>query len=468
MEITFLGAAGTVTGSKYLVRTERGMLMVDCGLFQGLKQLRLRNREPFPVDPAGIAAVVLTHAHLDHSGWLPVLVREGFRGPVFCSPATADLTAVLLRDSAHLQEEEADFANRHGYSKHHPALPLYGKLDAERAIELLRPVPMNVETDAGAGASFRFVPAGHIPGAASVWLRADGATLAFSGDLGRAGDPTLPPPEADGPADWLVVESTYGDRLHAAIDPQDELAEVVQRTASRGGVVLIPAFAVGRAHAVLYHLYRLRQAGRIPDIPVYLDSPMAAEAMHILARHPESLRLSTAEARAVSESARIVASVEESKRVDWMSMPRIVISASGMATGGRVLHHLKVFAPEPANTVLFSGYQAVGTRGAQMVAGAREIKIHGGYVPVRAEVRMMDSLSAHADWREILAWLSAFPAPPRHTFITHGEPAAADHLRLKIEEQLGWKCSVPEHRQHVVLAPIREPVASLEPAVAGR
>ncbi len=451
MEITFLGAAGTVTGSKYLVRTEQGSLLVDCGLFQGLKQLRLRNREPFPVDPATIGAVVLTHAHLDHSGYLPVLVREGFRGPVFCTPATADLAAVLLRDSAHLQEEEADFANRHGYSKHHPALPLYGALDAERAIELLRPVSMDVETDAGVGASFRFVPAGHIPGAASVWLRADGATLAFSGDLGRADDSTLPPQRTDGPADWLVVESTYGDRLHAAIDPEDELAEVVQRTASRGGVVLIPAFAVGRAHAVLYHLYRLRQAGRIPSIPVYLDSPMAAEAMHILARHPESLRLSAAEARAVSDFARIVASVEESKRVDRMRVPRIVVSASGMATGGRVLHHLKVFAPEPANTVLFSGYQAVGTRGAQMVAGAREIKIHGGYVPVRAEVRMMDSLSAHADWREILAWLAVFPAPPRHTFITHGEPVAADHLRLKIEEELGWSCSVPEHRQSVHL-----------------
>jgi metallo-beta-lactamase family protein len=451
VEITFLGAAGTVTGSKYLVRTDRGMVLVDCGLFQGLKQLRLRNRERFPVNPAGIGAVVLTHAHLDHSGWLPVLVRDGFNGPVFCTPATADLAAILLRDSAHLQEEEADFANRHGYSKHHPALPLYGRLDAERAIELLRPVPMDVETDAGAGASFRFVPAGHIPGAASVWLRADGATLAFSGDLGRSSDPTLPPPRTDGPADWVVVESTYGDRLHPVTDPEDELADVVQRTASRGGVVLIPAFAVGRAHAVLYHLYRLRQAGRIPDLPVYLDSPMAAEAMHVLARHPESLRLSTEEARAVSGFARIVASVEESKRVDRMRMPRIVISASGMATGGRVLHHLKVFAPEPANTVMFSGYQAVGTRGAQMVAGTREIKIHGGYIPVRAEVRVMDSLSAHADRGEILAWLSTIPSPPRHTFITHGEPAAADHLRLKIQEQLGWACSVPEHRQRVVL-----------------
>jgi metallo-beta-lactamase family protein len=459
VEITFLGAAGTVTGSKYLVRTEQGMLLVDCGLFQGLKQLRLRNREPFPVDPAIIDAVVLTHAHLDHSGWLPVLVREGFRGPIFCTPATADLAAVLLRDSAHLQEEEANFANRHGYSRHHPALPLYGALDAERAIELLRPVPMHTETDAGAGASFRFVPAGHIPGAASVWLRADGATLAFSGDLGRSGDPTLPPPETGGPADWVVVESTYGDRLHPATDPEDELAEVVQRTASRGGVVLIPAFAVGRAHAVLYHLYRLRQAGRIPDIPVYLDSPMAAEAMRILERHPESLRLSAAEARAVSGFARTVASVVESKRVGRMHVPRIVISASGMATGGRVLHHLKVFAPEPANTVLFSGYQAVGTRGAQMVAGEREIKIHGGYVPVRAEVRMMDSLSAHADREEILDWLSTFPSPPRHTFITHGEPAAADHLRLKIEERLGWTCSVPEHRQSVALATTAEVAA---------
>jgi metallo-beta-lactamase family protein len=451
VEITFLGAAGTVTGSRYLLRTERGMLLVDCGLFQGLKQLRLRNREPFPVNPAEIDAVIVTHAHLDHTGYLPVLVREGFRGPVFCTPPTADLTAVLLRDSAHLQEEEAEHANRFGYSKHQPALPLYGAHDAERAIELLRPVPMDVETDAGAGATFRFVPAGHIPGAASVWVRADRGTVAFSGDLGRPDDPTLPPPQAYRGADWLVVESTYGDRLHPAADPEDELAEVVGRTAARGGVVLIPAFAVGRAHAVLYHLYRLRRAGRIPDIPVYLDSPMAAEALRVLSRHPSSLRLSRAEADAVAGFARVVGTVEESKKVDRMQMPRIVVSASGMATGGRVLHHLKVFAPEPENTILFSGYQAAGTRGAQMAAGAREVKIHGGYVPVRAEVRVMDSLSAHADWREILAWLAAFPAAPRHTYITHGEPAAADHLRLKIQERLGWPCSVPEHRQRVVL-----------------
>jgi len=451
VEITFLGAAGTVTGSKYLVEAGGHRLLVDCGLFQGLKHLRLRNREPLGVDPASIGAVVLTHAHLDHSGYLPVLVRDGFTGPVFCTPATAELAAVLLRDSAHLQEEEAGYANRGGYSRHSPALPLYTAQDAERAILHLRMVLGREEAEAPGGFRFRFTPAGHIPGAASVWLRAGGNTLAFSGDIGRPGDPLLAAPEPGGAADYLVVESTYGDRLHEHADPADELAEVVERTAARGGAVLIPSFAVGRAQALLLHLYRLRRAGRLPNIPVYLDSPMAAEATRIFARHPEAHRLSPAEARAIASFPEVVSSVQHSRRVDRMPVPRIIISASGMATGGRVLHHLKVLAPEPRNTILFSGYQAVGTRGAQMAAGARSVKIHGGYVPVRAEVKVLDSLSAHADREEILGWMAGIPSRPRHTFITHGEPAAADHLRLKIEERLGWPCSVPQHGDRVQL-----------------
>jgi metallo-beta-lactamase family protein len=451
MEITFLGGAGTVTGSRYLVTAGGRSVLVDCGLFQGLKQLRLRNREPFPVPPASIDAVVLTHAHLDHTGYLPLLVREGFRGRAYCTPATRDLCGVLLPDSGHLQEEEARFAAEHGYSRHHPPLPLYTRADAERSLESLQGTAFGEEVELGAGLRFCFRPAGHMLGAGTVTLTDGRTTLAFSGDLGRPHDPLLPPPAPLPGADFLVLESTYGDRLHDPGSPEDRLGEVVRRTASRGGVVLIPAFAVGRAQAVLFHLHRLRTGGRIPDIPVYLDSPMATAATRVFRAHAGELRLTPDECDAVCRTAETTESVEESKRIDRMHVPRVIISASGMATGGRVLHHLKVFAPDPANTILFAGYQAAGTRGADLVAGARSVKIHGRHVPVRAEVAALENVSAHADYAEILDWLGRMEGAPREVFVTHGEPVASDALRRRIQDRFGWSCRVPEHRERVGL-----------------
>lgn len=452
MKLTFLGAAGTVTGSKYLLETDGARILVDCGLFQGLKQLRLRNRQPFPVDPASIDAVLLTHAHLDHSGYLPLLVRDGFSGPIYCTPATADLCGILLPDSGYLQEEEAEFANRHGYSKHRPALPLYTQQDALRSLDFLRPIPPGSPLEPSGGFRAHLHPAGHIQGASMVEVRTDEGSVLFSGDLGRPHDPLLPPPARIEQADYLLVESTYGDREHPRVDPLAELERIIQRTAGRGGVVLIPSFAVGRTQSLLYLLHRLRTTGRMPDMPIYVDSPMAASAIEIFRRHPAEHNLTRAECDAVCSVARAVESVEESKEIGRMRVPRVIISASGMATGGRVVHHLKALAPDPRNTVLFTGHQAVGTRGAAMVGGARAVKIHGHYVPVHAEVAVLDNLSAHADAPEILDWLRGFSKAPDRTFIVHGEPAAADALRLKIEETLGWETHVPEHGETAMLA----------------
>ena len=452
MDITFLGATSTVTGSRYLVETGRKRILVDCGLFQGLKQLRLRNREPFPVDPRSITSVVLTHAHLDHSGYLPVLVRDGFRGPVYCTPATRDLLGILLPDSAHLQEEAADHANRHGYSRHHPALPLYTMRDAQDALKLLVPRPFEETSRWGDAARLTFHPAGHILGAAMVSLESRGTRLLFSGDLGRVDDPLLPDPRRVRSADYLVVESTYGGRRHSTDDPLEELELVIRRTTGRGGAVLIPAFAVGRTQQLLHLLRQLVEAGRIPWVPVFLDSPMANRATEIFRSHLEALRIGPAEAKAVASVAHPVDTVAESKAIDRMPYPRIIISASGMATGGRVLHHLKALAGDPRNTILFTGFQAAGTRGAAMLAGAESVKIHGEYVRIRADVQLLDTLSAHADEDGILRWLQGFERPPTRTFVTHGEPAAADSLRHRIEETLRWDVRVPEYRETAALA----------------
>ena len=451
MQIRFLGAAGTVTGSKYLVSTGNRRILVDCGLFQGLKELRLRNREPLAIAPADIDTVLLTHAHLDHSGYIPLLVRDGYRGQIHCTPATRALCGILLPDSGYLQEEEAEYANRHGYSKHHPALPLYTLQDAQESLEYLNTVPFERQLDLGDGISATFLPAGHILGAAMILLRVGDTTVLFSGDLGRPHDPLLPPPAVVRQADHLVVESTYGDRRHEPVDPLDQLEEVIRRTSSRGGVVLIPAFAVGRTQSLLYLLYRLKQEQRMPDIPIYVDSPMAASAIEIFRRHPLEHGLSAAECDAVCDVAKATESVEESKEIGRMRFPRVIISASGMATGGRVLHHLKAFAPDARNTILFVGHQAVGTRGALMVAGARTVKMHGKHVPIHADVHVLDNLSAHADYAEILDWLRHFEAAPRQTFITHGEPEAAEALKSRIEEALGWHCHVPVHAESAAL-----------------
>lgn len=451
MQLTFLGATGTVTGSKYLVTAGDKKILIDCGLFQGYKQLRLRNWGPLPIAPKDIDAVVLTHAHLDHTGYLPLLVKNGFRGPVYCSEATRDLCAILLPDSGHLQEEEAAYANRRGFSKHKPALPLYTTEDAERSLARLTPVAFDQETVLAGSVTLRLRPAGHLLGGSLVELRHDDTTLLFSGDLGRLNDPIMVAPTAVGRADYLVVESTYGDRRHDERDPKQQLAEVINRTAGRGGAVIVPAFAVGRAQLVLHLVDSLKRARAIPDIPVFLNSPMAIDATKLYHRYRAEHRLTTEQCDALHTVAKIVNTVEESKRLNEFRGPMIVISASGMATGGRVVHHLKAFAPDARNTILFAGFQAGGTRGAAMVNGAESIKIHGEYVPVRAEVVNMGNISAHADYAEILTWLGHFQTPPRRTFITHGEPAAADALRRRIDEALHWQAQVPDYLETIGL-----------------
>ena len=442
LTLTSLGGAGTVTGSKHLLRSGRRGILVDCGLFQGLKSLRLLNWKPLPVDPASIDAVLLTHAHLDHSGYLPRLVREGFRGPIFCTDATMDVARLILRDSGHLQEKDAEYANRKGFSKHHPALPLYTVRDAERAMKRFEPVDVHkpIALPGGATATFRW--AGHILGAATIEVAWKGAKIVFSGDLGRYDDPVMVDPEPAPEADYLVVESTYGDRLHERRDATEALGEVVERTVSRGGTVVIPAFAVGRAQHLLYHLWKLKQAGRLGLVPVYLDSPMSIEASELMGRHLEDLRLSPDVCRAVCGVAEYVRDVEASKAITASPMPKVIISASGMATGGRVLHHLRAYAPDARNTILFSGFQAAGTRGRAMLEGAREVKMFGEWIPVRAKVADLPMLSAHADADEIMRWLSGFGRPPRKTFIVHGEPSASEALRVRIGRELGWDAEV--------------------------
>jgi metallo-beta-lactamase family protein len=452
MQLQFLGATGTVTGSKYLLSQGASRLLIDCGLFQGYKQLRLRNWSQLPFDPAELDAVVLTHAHLDHSGYIPLLVKLGFKGKIYCSEATYDLCKILLPDSGHLLEEEANYANRHGYSKHSPALPLYSERDAEQCLASFVPVSFNTRIPLADVISAELSPAGHILGAAIVTIRAGGKSITFSGDLGRPNDPIMVAPTIIEESDYLVVESTYGDRRHEPVDPERMLARTISRTAARGGVTIIPSFAVGRAQELLYYIDRLKKTGAIPAlIPVYLNSPMAVDATAIYHKWRRFHRLSAADCEAMCHAATIVNSVEESIELNRRQRPMVIIAASGMATGGRVLHHLRAFASDPRNSILFAGFQAGGTRGASMIAGVDAIKIHGEYVPLRAEVAQIDNLSAHADGDEILAWLGHFKKAPKATFITHGEPAAADALRLRIQETLKWECRVPEYLERVTL-----------------
>ncbi len=449
--IQFLGATGTVTGSKYLVEHGARRLLVDCGLFQGYKPLRLKNWAPLPCDPSRLDCVILTHAHIDHSGYLPLLAKNGFTGQVYCSEATRELCAILLPDSGHLQEEEANYANKRGFSKHQPALPLYTREDAERCLGLFRPIDFARPFELGEGLRLRLLPAGHILGSAFVALDAGRSSLLFSGDLGRPHDLVMAAPTRVEQADYLVVESTYGNRLHDPADPLAQLAEIINRTAARGGVVVIPTFAVGRAQTLMYCIHLLKERRAIPDYPVYLNSPMAVDAMRVFQQHAGEHRLTAPQCARLAGAARIVNSAEESQELNRAHGPMIILAASGMATGGRVTHHLAAFAPDPRNTLLFTGFQAGGTRGAAIVHGADVVKIHGEYVPVRAEVRMLENLSAHADADETIAWLKGFARPPRRTFITHGEPEAADALRRRIEEELHWRCEIPEYLQRETL-----------------
>lgn len=451
MELTFLGATGTVTGSKYLLRCGTKQILIDCGLFQGLKQLRLKNWAKLPINPAAIDVVILTHAHIDHSGYLPLLVKNGFSGKVYCSEATRDLCEILLPDSAHLQEEDARYANKRGFSKHTPALPLYTKEDAQNALELLTAIDFERDVDLGDGVSIRLSASGHILGSAFVRIQYHNRSIVFSGDIGRPNDILMQAPARIRQADYLVLESTYGDRRHDQADPMIKLAAIINQTAQRNGIVLIPVFAVGRAQELMYYIYLLKSAGAIPDIPVFLNSPMAVDATEIFSNHRGEHRLTPAQVSALCRSAHMVNSVEESQRLNEIGGPVIILSASGMASGGRVVHHLKAFAPKPNNTILFAGFQAAGTRGAAMLDGVDSVKIHGEYVPVRAQVEFISNLSAHADYAEILTWLGGFDRPPQTTFITHGEPVAADAMRHHIEEQLHWRVVVPDYLETVTL-----------------
>lgn len=451
--LQFLGANATVTGSRYLVEAGDRRILVDCGLFQGYKPLRLRNWAPFPVDPASIDAVVLTHAHLDHSGFLPRLVRSGFTGQVWCTHATRSLCGILLPDSGRLLEEEAGYANRKGTSKHHPAQPLYSEVDANSSLRQLKGVAFEQAFEPVPGVQATLRMQGHILGAAAVTLAYQGVRITFSGDLGRPHDPVMLAPLPPAESDWIVTESTYGDRAHPADSLMQELGDVLRRVAARGGVVVIPAFAVGRAQLLLHVIAQLQATGDVPVVPVFLNSPMATDVTALYRQYRDLHRLDAAALDALQRTTQIVSSVEQSKALNRRKGPMIIVSASGMATGGRVLHHLIAFAPDPRNAIVLCGYQAGGTRGAAIAAGERSVRIYGQDVAINAEVVQLSAASAHADAGEVIDWLRAAPRPPRTVFVTHGEPDAADAMRLRIERELGWHAHVPEYLEQVDLAP---------------
>lgn len=446
VNITFLGGADTVTGSKYLVRHDKQSLLVDCGLFQGYKQLRLRNWTPLPVAPDQIDAVVLTHAHLDHSGYLPLLAREGFEGHVYATPGTRDLCGILLPDSGHIQEEDAAFANRHGFSKHTPALPLYTRQDALDCLSLIKTTDFGHTFQPIPGWRATFSRAGHILGAASLLLEVAGRRILFSGDLGRTDDFLMNPPDRAPAADTVLIESTYGDREHPDEDVLAELGPALHRLAARGGVAVLPVFAVGRAQAILHAIAELKLRGDIPNsLPVFLDSPMAIHSTHLVEHYPHEHRLTSKQVRALTHCATMVNTPDESKALGRRHGPMVILAASGMATGGRVLHHLALHAGNHRNMIILTGFQAPGTRGATLSSGAKSVRIHGQDVNVNAEVVQLQSASAHADASQLMDWLRTMPERPDQVYIVHGEMGPSDELRKRIKHELGWRAMVPEH-----------------------
>jgi metallo-beta-lactamase family protein len=463
--ISFWGGVGTVTGSKYLIETKDARVLVDCGMFQGLKELRERNWQAPPFDPQSIDAVLITHAHIDHTGYLPRLVAQGYRNPVYCSRGTADLIKILLPDAARLQEEEADYRNRHNLTTHHPALPLYTERDARAALELIQPVANDgapVEVAKGVRAEFRI--AGHILGSSLVRVQIDdagtdhaGRRVLFSGDLGHYDQPIIRDPVAPPACDYLLVESTYGDRLHDAENPKDALARIINDAARRQAVVLIPAFAVGRTQEIVYLIRELEDEKRIPILPVRVDSPMAAAATQAYSRRTEEQDEDYASVLAnhryplQTHSMLTASSREESKKLNDEKGARIIISASGMMTGGRVLHHALRVLPDADATIVFVGYQAAGTTGRRILDGEREVKILVQMVPVRCHIERIGGFSAHADWQEVLRWLAALPSAPRRTFLTHGEPDAANAMAEHIKERFGWTVEVPQYGERDAL-----------------
>ena len=448
--LKFLGAAGTVTGSKHLLDVLGMKILIDCGLFQGLKELRLKNWEPMPIDPREIDCIVLTHAHLDHTGHLPRLYKQGFRGRIVATHATVDLTDVILRDSAKLQEEEAEFHNRQGSSKHHPAEPLYTTEDAEAVLQQIEGFDFFRKIELGPGLTIEYKPAGHILGSATVTLevREQGhlRRMVFSGDIGQFDSPLLAEPAPIGPADYVMMESTYGDRLHSNESVEDQLEVVVRESIARGGALIVPAFAVARSQVLVYHLGRLQKAGRIPALPIYLDSPMAVNATDIYLRHPDDIRPKVrSQLRELFslDNLHVIRSRDESQRINSQKGPMVIISASGMATGGRVLHHLMHRVDKPETTLLFAGFQAEGTRGWRLQQGERSIKVFGRDVAVRAHLDTIHGLSAHGDQADLLRWLRTVEGKPREIFLVHGEKKALEVLRAKIEQDLGFEATVP-------------------------
>jgi metallo-beta-lactamase family protein len=455
MDITVLGAGRCVTGSKYLLRWKRTAALVDCGLFQGPAEHRRRNWQPLPFAAHRLGAVVLTHAHIDHSGYLPRLCRQGFSGPVYCTKPTKDLLRVLLPDAAHLQEEEARYANREGYSKHAPALPLFRMADARAALRQLKAVPFDTWTELHPGVRFRFHRQGHILGAAAVEIDSKvrgGArsSVYFSGDVGRYGVPILREPEPYPGSDVLFVESTYGNRLHPQNDPREALAQEILAGIERGGMILIPAFAIDRTQELLYMLHELMVDGEIPSLPIWLDSPMGIEATAMytraIAEHDVEMRQFFSEQvnPIFPPTLQVTPSSQESRKLNSLSGPGIIISASGMATGGRILHHLKLRLPDPANTVLFVGYQAEGTKGRRLVEGELEVKIHGRWIPVAAAIRQISGLSAHADADELVLWLSRRQRDPDRVFLIHGEYTVQRDFAARLAEEFGWQIIIPD------------------------
>jgi len=459
-QLTFLGAARTVTGSQYLLQAAGGRLIIDSGMFQGEKALRLRNWAESEFDPASIPALVLTHTHLDHIGRVPRLVKHGFRGRILCTPATRDLAEILLKDAAHLQQEDAEYLNRKGLTKHEPALPLFDEADVEESLRLFEAVPLGESRDLGAAFTFSFRDAGHLLGAASVDLRIREAgretRIVFSGDVGRFDAVLTKDPELAPDADYLVVESTYGNRAHAPVPILEQLEGVLRRTFARGGILLIPAFAVGRAQQMIYLMDQLVTTGRMRPFPIHLDSPMAVDATRIYSQYPEAHRVSLSglggRSLLYGKWVHLHRTRAESEALNLMKGPAVIISSSGMLTGGRILHHCRVRLPHAENTLLITGYQAVGTLGRALLDRARVVRIHKGEVPVLAEVTDLKGMSGHADAREILRWLSDVKTPPKGVFLTHGEVDAAEALAARISKERGFPTHVPDLGETVALA----------------